>query len=96
MREISTLSTISIRDYYDADGNLIPVNQWTPEMGAACASIETMKRNVTAGDGQTDTVYKIKLWDKPRAMEMAAKHFGLLVERIEHSGAVTFGWKSEE
>jgi hypothetical protein len=33
------------------------------------------------------------LWDKPKALEMLAKHFGLLLERVEHSGGIELKWQ---
>jgi len=49
-----------------------------------------VKKNLTAGDGQVDTILKIRLWDKPRALEMLAKHFALLKEvvRVEADEAL--------
>jgi hypothetical protein len=41
------------------------------------------KRNLTAGDGQQEDVVKVKLWDKPKNLEMLSKHLGLLIERID-------------
>jgi len=35
----------------------------------------------------TDTVHKFKLWDKVHALEILAKHFKLLVERVEVTDA---------
>jgi hypothetical protein len=43
-------------------------------------------KNAKAGDGQIDEIHKIKLWDKTRALELLAKHFGLVNERLEVSG----------
>ena len=44
-------------------------------------------KNARAGDGQhTDEVHKFRLWDKTRALEALAKHFGLVTERLEVSG----------
>lgn len=93
MKEMATLATIDLRTFYDDKGNLKAMHELTPEQGAALAGVETLKRNVTSGDGEMDTVYKLKLWDKPRALEMLAKHFGLLIERMEHSGTVTYKWQ---
>lgn len=84
--ELGKLATVDIRDYYDDDGNLKPMTDWTPAMGARCASIESIVKNTSAADGHTDTVYKIKLWPKDRALEMYMKHHGLMVERVQVTG----------
>jgi phage terminase small subunit len=61
-----------------ADGNLQPITMWTSEMAAAVASIEVVKKNATAGDGHTDTVVKLKFWNKNHAIEWLCKHLHLL------------------
>jgi hypothetical protein len=42
-----------------------------------------VKKNATAGDGVIDTIHKFKVWDKPKALSDLAKHFGLLVDKVE-------------
>jgi uncharacterized protein (DUF2267 family) len=49
------------------------------------AGLEVIIKNARTGDGVTDTIHKIKLWDKTRALEALAKHFGLVRERLEVS-----------
>jgi hypothetical protein len=34
------------------------------------------------------TVSDVKLWDKIRALELAATHLGLLKKKVEHSGEI--------
>jgi hypothetical protein len=52
------------------------------EQGAALAGFEVLIKNAKAGDGITDTIYKFKLWDKVRALEVLAKHFALLTDIV--------------
>ena len=54
------------------------------EVQAAVVTVKLIKRNLTTGDGVVDTIHEVKLWDKLRALEMLAKHFGLIKERVEH------------
>lgn len=89
LEEIRRLSFSDVRGLFDDHGNLRPIHTLTPEQSAAIASIEVVKKNLTAGDGQMDTVIKFKVWDKTRSLEMLAKHFALLTEKIDHSGAIT-------
>jgi phage terminase small subunit len=83
LQELAAVAFVDIRGFYDEHGNLKAMHQLTAAQGKALAGVESMKRNVTAGDGVMDTVYKIKLWDKIRALETLAKHFGLLVDRVQ-------------
>lgn len=88
LREAAGLAYSNIQDIFDADGNLRPIQQLPREVAAAIASVEVVKKNLAAGDGQTDTVHKLKLWDKPKNLEMIFKHLGLLIEKLQHSGTL--------
>ena len=88
LREAARLAYSDVRQLFDMDGNLKPLVDWPDHIAAAVASVEIVKKNLAAGDGQTDTVHKLKLWDKPKNLEMLFKHLGLLVERLEHRGRI--------
>lgn len=83
LAELAALATVDARSFFDHDGNLKPLHTLTPEQGAALAGFEVVKKNLAAGDGKVDTVHKIKLWDKPRALELLAKHLKLLTEHVQ-------------
>ena len=94
--ELGRLATVDTRSYFDEHGNLKPLHELTPAQGASLAGFEIIKKNAAAGDGVVDTVHKIKLWDKPRALEMLAKHFGLLIEQLQVKGGLELAWKDSE
>jgi phage terminase small subunit len=96
LEELRRLAFCDLRGFFDADGNLKPIHELTAEHGSALASLEVIIKNAKAGDGVTDTIHKFKVWDKTRALEMLAKHFGLLTERLEHLGSVTFRWQTPD
>ena len=48
------------------------------------AGLETVVKNAAGGDNHTDTVLKIRLWDKLRALELLMKHFRLVTDLHEH------------
>lgn len=89
LEEIRRLSFSDLRDLFDEAGNLRPIHTLTKEQSACIASLEVVKKNLTAGDGQMDTVVKLKVWDKTKSLEMLAKHFALLTEQVKHSGGIT-------
>lgn len=93
LEEIRRIALVDTRTFFDADGNVKPIQELTPAQGAALAGVEVLIKNAKAGDGQTDTIHKFKLWDKPRVLEMCMKHFGLLEERVQHSGNLTISWQ---
>lgn len=91
--EMATLAYSNLGDFQNPDGTWKGLHELTREQAACVKSVKIVKRNVEAGDGHTDTVYELQLWDKPKALEMLAKHFGLLIEKMEHSGALEIRWQ---
>lgn len=84
-----------IRKLFDVDGNLKPIHELDDEAAAMVAGVEVIKKNAAAGDGVIDTVHKVKVVDPVKSLEMLAKHFGILTEKVEHSGSVAFTWQTE-
>lgn len=89
LEELRRLSFADIRGLFDSAGNLKPLHELTAEQAACIAGFEVIKKNAEAGDGKTDVVHKIRVIDKTRSLEMLAKHFALLTEKLEHSGGLT-------
>ncbi len=94
LEELRRLAMVDMRSFFDEHGNMKAMKDLTPEQGSALASFEVIKKNAEAGDGVIDTIHKFKVWDKTRALEMLGKHFGLLVEKLEHQGSVSFRWQT--
>lgn len=92
LREIGRLAFSDVRSLFDSSGNLKPLHTLKDAEAAAIAGCEVIVKNAQAGDGHMDTVHKIKVWDKPKNLEMLAKHLGLLIEKVNHSGEVAFKW----
>lgn len=62
------------------------IYEMPPEVRACIASIKVKTENLTAGDSAQDTVVEIKLWDKGRALELAARCLGMLNDKLEITG----------
>lgn len=77
-----------VRALFDEAGNLKPISTLSDDAAAMVAGFEVIKKNAAAGDGVIDTVHKVKVVDAVKPLEMLAKHFGLLIERVEHSGGI--------
>lgn len=92
---IGLIAFQDIRQLFDEQGNLRPIHTLSDASAAFVAGLEVIKKNAAAGDGIIDTVHKVKVVDPIKALEMLAKHFGLLTEKIEHSGEVGFRWLDE-
>lgn len=85
LEEMRRLAFSDVSSLFDARGKLKPLHTLTPEESACISGLEVIIKNAEAGDGHTDTVHKIKVWDKPRTLEMLGKHFALLTERVHHT-----------
>ena len=93
--ELALHAFSNVQDLFDEQGNLKPLHTLTRAQAASIASFEVVKKNMTAGDGQTDTVAKVKVIEKTKVLEMLAKHFALLTEKVEHSGGISVKWQDE-
>ena len=82
-----------IRRLLDEYGNFKPIHQLTEEEAWCIGGVEVIIKNAKAGDGHTDEVLKLKFVDRGRYVELAAKHLGMLIERLEVSGEVTLSQK---
>jgi len=89
LRELARVGFSDVRHLFKDDGTVIPLRELPPAVSASIASVEVVLKNAAAGDGVVDRVLKIKLWDKNRALNDLARHFALLVDRVEVSGDVT-------
>jgi hypothetical protein len=69
---------------------------WPIEARTALGNYETVIKNVTAGDGMVDQVLKIKFEPKLQALEMLAKHLGLLTEKVETNSTISIQWLPPE
>lgn len=89
LKELVRLGTSDVRRLFDANGNLRPVQDLDDETAAAVSSIEVVTRTLAKNeDGSVDVehIHKLKLWDKNSALDKIAKHLGMFVERMEHTG----------
>ena len=75
-----------IRWLLDEDGNFKPIHQLTEEEAWCIAGVEVVIKNAKAGDGHTDEVLKLKFVDRARYVELAAKHQGMLTDKVEITG----------
>lgn len=87
--ELARVAFGDARQLFDEYGALRPVRELGDEIAAALSSVEVVRR--AAGDGEVEHVHKVRCWDKVRALEVLAKHLGMLTERVDVSGTVAVG-----
>lgn len=92
LEEVRRLALSDVRSLFDEAGNLRPLHGLTDEQAAAIGGLEVVIKNAKAGDGHTDTIHKIKVWDKPKSLEMLMKHLGLFDEQSRISGRIELVW----
>jgi hypothetical protein len=87
--ELQSIAFADLRDLFTDDHKLKPVSQWPARLGAAVAGLdlEEMFEMVEAASGRgKDKVLagylkKLKLWDKPKALEMLGKQHGMFRDK---------------
>ena len=94
LREAARLAYMDPTELFDEKGNLKPVKDWPKDLAAAIGSVEVVKRNVDSADGKTDDVIKVRLWDKPKALEMLFKHLRLFEDRLKVDATLEVKWQS--
>lgn len=94
-RRLAQRAFMDPRKFWHVDGRLKAIHELDDDAAACLQGFEVVIKNTAAGDGVTDTVHKIKLSDADKSLEMLAKHFGLLVEKVEHSGGLEIKWADE-
>jgi phage terminase small subunit len=89
VEELRRLAFSDIGVFFDANGNLRPLQELTEEQRAALASIKVVTRPVAGGEkGDVEYVHEIKTWDKPRVLETLARHLGMLLDRTKVEGTL--------
>jgi phage terminase small subunit len=80
--EIARLAFSDPRKAFDRTGNLLPIQEWPDEVAAAVASIEVDE--IADKDGNVlGHTKKIKFWDKSKNLDLAARHLGMLNDKLK-------------
>ena len=94
LREAARLAYSDVRELYADEGKLKPMKDWPDGLAAAIGGVEFVRRNVDGGDGHSDDVIKLKVWDKPKALEMLFKNLGLYAAEKQEVTIKVYKWKS--
>lgn len=90
--EIARIAYSDVASFFNTDGSIKAPADLNIDQRGALAGFEATIQNNAPGDGKQDLIHKFKAWDKTKALEMLAKHFGITTEKIEHSGDISFRW----
>lgn len=83
LQEAARLAFSDLRQCFDETGKLKDVKDWPDDLAAAVSSTKSRRVNLDAADGHTDVVTELKVWDKPKNIELLAKHLGLIKDRVD-------------
>lgn len=97
LRELVAVGFSNLRYALDpVTGALLPMGQMPDQTQRAIASLKVTKKNLTAGDGEQEDVVEVKTWPKVAALELLARHKGILIDRVERGGPGEFAQMSRE
>ena len=86
--EIARLAFFNTQDVFNKDGSLKPVSELSPEIACAISEVET--RTTVGRNNQATTITKYKMHSKLAALELLARHLGILKDqKIQVEGNVT-------
>jgi hypothetical protein len=91
LRVLNQIITFDIKDLYDADGNLKPIQSLPKHVSMSIASVKTKEQFDLVG-GKTEVaseVMDVKLIDKLKAIDLMGKYLNLFIEKKEISGSIT-------
>ena len=90
-------NTLTVTELFEERRVMLHPSEWPEQARPALASMETVIRNLTAGDGMVDTVLKVKTEPKIKALELLANHFGLTKEvQTEVNNTIVMQWLPPE
>lgn len=95
LQEIARLAFSDLRKAIQPGGGLLDLDQLDDDTAAAVASVEVIEEKDREGNTIGFTK-KLKLWDKPKAIDLACKHLGLTKEKFELTGKDGGPIKTEE
>lgn len=86
---LSEIASADLADVFDEDGCLKPLKSVPAHVRRAISGIEVEELYEGRGEDREHIgrSRKVKLWDKPKALEILAKHHKMLTEKVEMTGA---------
>lgn len=86
IRRYAAIAGTDKRQFFNNDGTLKPVREWTEEMAACVSSLDIQE--LSGEDGKSAMIKKLRLLDSRAALDSIARHLGMFVDKVEHSGSV--------
>jgi hypothetical protein len=80
---------------FDDQGQLLPVTRWPMRARRSISSIEVVTKKGQGGE-DAHRVTRVRFHDKGRALELLARHLGMLIVRQEIGGPGAFASLSDD
>jgi phage terminase small subunit len=80
LAEVARLALADPSGAFNADGTLKALEEIPEELRRTIASVKTRM------DDEGVVVTEVRFWDKPKSLELAMKHLGMLRDKVELSG----------
>ena len=85
--EIARLAFNDPRKAFNANGALLPIQEWPDEVAAAISSIKINEMRDAEGNTFGETK-EIKFWDKGKQIELAGRHLAMFTDNLKHAGEI--------
>lgn len=88
--ELGLIAFSDIRGLFDEHGKLRPINELPEDIARTLASVEVSRERIkvrTADKEEITTeeaLVKVRSWDKVQALQLLARKFGLLHDKVDH------------
>ena len=88
LRELLLIATSDLRKVFNEKGSLLPVDQWPDDIAKSISGVEIEDLFDGHGEDRVQVGYtkKVKMWDKPKALELIGRHLKLFTDKIEIEG----------
>jgi phage terminase small subunit len=85
LEELARLAFSDVRAIFSEGGGLKHPGVLNDGAAAAIGAVEVVTKTIPLGNGEVDVehTHKIKMWDKPRALEMLARHLGMFNDKLQ-------------
>lgn len=81
LAEAMRLAFADLGQAFDEDGKLLPLSEMPEDVRRALSGVELVEMPGDTGA----QLRKVKLWDKPKSLELLMRHLGLLKDKVELS-----------
>lgn len=85
IKEIAKLAFSNIRPLFNSDGVLKDISTLDDNVSASVSSVESLEEYDGHGNQRVlvGNTKKVKMWDKPKALEMLGRHLKLFTDIVE-------------